>query len=352
MVCRSFLHALVLVLAVVVSAAAVQAQPSSLPQRLTGASSIGADGREEIRRFGEAWVNVLESGDRDRIHEARRRLTDPMSLGASEAFRFNYGEVLVPLLEPLAEGDDTQIAINAVQAIGMIKTDRALGSLVSLADANNEPRPVVRRHAATLAGVIVRDGQADRVTLAQARVHAALRALSRAAGRETEWIVLVQQLRALGNQTDEFGRRQLASTLDDVLERLEDSDEQDLELMRAVHPTLVQLRDRIIQMDDQQRQSAGVRFAPVLGRVLTIAERHWEVGQDDDDALHRAIGGSVQDSERLLAFLDPVIRGSNANPPTPQTGLYDAWNAGDADRFTDEVQRWNDVLTSNAYARR
>jgi len=315
-------------------------EPSPITHLVTATNPYTSQERGQIRAWAEWWMTELASGEPDRVSQARRRLSEPLrAANVRILFREAYSEAMVAEVESkFDEGIELYPAVNALQVAALLGTESAARMLTTRANPADEPRRQVRLWAVHGIKSIFQQGELD-----AGRFPGVLRELSRAASRETDWIVLQRHFEAFRAADTENARSRQLALLDEIIDRMEDKDEPD-EVIRAVHAAVVVLRHQFANLRSAEQRSFGTEAAPTIGRVFNLASRHWNGIEDSN--LAEAYGGAVQVSEALLANIDALVRGQNA---TPQTNIARAWTDRNRQNFDQGANRWAEVLRNPPY---
>lgn len=352
------MHRMALFQALVACCAVVMGSVASaqvnLPRSIINSSSIGPRDRDIIRQFCEQWVSDLSRGNREQVVRIRRELTGPVNDQPSQAFRAQYSDTLIPMLEPLIRNPDRDdhIAINALQIVGLIKTDSALSLMVDMSDSRQEPHWPMRRMAAKMATYIIGDAFAGEITLNQTRLQSMLRNIEQASERETHWAVLIQQFESLAAYPDAFGRSRWLGAVGSALNRMQIDPDAHRDFIRAIHHTLHQFRDRFLTMSESDRRTVGAQVAPLLVDLLEVADTDWSGGHSSD-AVSATYSAAINNAEILLGTIDPLVRSGSANPATPTTTLREAWDDDTRASFQGDVEAWRRVIeTGSGYQSR
>jgi hypothetical protein len=324
--------------------ATAASEPAPIMHLVSASEPFTQQQRQQIRAWAAGWARDLASGDPDRVNQGRRRLLEPLrATTVRPLFREAYSEELIREVESILNGDaELFVAVNALQVAAMLGTESAARLMTTRADPVSEPRSQVRLWAVHGVRTVFRQG-----TLDEGRYPGILRDLSRAASRETDWIVLQRHFDALGSAGTENARERQIALLNEILDRIERSDSGPNELIRAVHYAVVAFREQFINLRRSEQLSFGTQAAPVIARVFDIASKHWE--KVDDANVMQSYGGAVQISETMLGIIDDLVRGQNA---APRTNIVHAWNNRNRQSFLQETERWTVVLRQPPYSDR
>lgn len=340
-----FFFALLAASAVMLSTATATgaSEPAPITQLVNATQSYTEQQRQQIRAWGEWWFRELASGEPERVHQGRRRLLDPLrATDVRLLFRETYSTVVLEQVESILGGRaEIYVAVNALQVAAMLGTESAARLMTNVADPLNEPRSQVRLWAVHGVRTIFREGVID-----EGRYPGVLRDLSRAASRETDWMVLQRHFEALGAAGTTNARERQLALLEEILDRIERQDDEPNDTIRAVHHAVVGFRDQFINLPSAEQRTFGTSAAPVIGRVFEVASKHWEKVEDAN--LVASYGGAVQVSETLLGIIDDLVRGGNAGP---RTNIGQAWRNRNRQNFQQDTDRWISVLRQPPYGR-
>ena len=354
-----------MMLAVSVSAGTGWGAPPSSITRLSGNSTFTEEQQAAVRSYAEYWTNELAaaSDDRAEVRAIRQRILSPFSgVSTSPAFRRLYGNAVAAGLEPVLEGDDDHLAVNALIILGKLDTEEALRTLVSYSAAGRRGRtPVLRLTAARSAAETIRHVQVTPISMRQ--ITRAARDLADAAREETEPSVLPHQLSAilaadrrdLDEESRATARQAFADALANVVDRASadpaNGDLERIRLLAATHRALVDVRDHYLRLDPIYQRELGVALSPTLAEILEVGVSHWDAvrAAEDQKELSERLGELFEFTETLLSTIDAIAR---TGQRAPRTQLAQAWRQGQRDRFEAAVQQWQSVMGGAPYRRR
>lgn len=324
--------ALLVVLAAGVSVASAQGTPPQRINHLVNYSVYGQQDRDRIHAWADYWCGRLERAEPVDVKEIKKNLLDPLTspVRVDEPFRLAYTEAALPRLRRVIDGDDPHKAYNALQVVGSLGTIEALDLLLAHCDIDDESRTGIRLWAAKGFVLSVRER-----TLSTNDVNRGVRALQRAAERETKPLVLRRQFEAIDAVNNNVSRDAHLAVLDATVERMAGEESGPSGLMSSTIPALKLIRDRWLQLDGAAKQELGRELQPILCGVLTVARRHWDVAQTSP--MKDDYGEAVELSENVLTVITVA---ANA----PQTQMGRAWRDRDKPRFTTDHDRWMSIL--------
>ena len=338
---RSISGALLVLLSVATTSTAGAGPPPPI-NNLTATAVLNAAQRARIRDYAEYWCDQLAQASPEEVARVRGKLLEPLrALGVGDVFRWEYAKTCLPKLELLIAGDNPHAAVNGMQVVATLATERAVELIIKLCDVEFEKRRGARLTAAKCFPIAVRQE-----TLSDNDINRALRNLGHAAGREEDWLVLRRQFEAIASVQSPVSRDVQVAVLRSMTQAMAEKPEGPSDIMKATYPALKLVRDQYLRMDDRAEQKPfGKVLAPVLCDVCTVANEHWDNAQDDPGA--KAIyGGAIHITENLLRYIDPELRpGKRA----PKTELGPSWRKRDKPRFETDHSKWRAVLRAPPY---
>lgn len=320
--------------------------PPPLRQEITALSGTpSAEQTALIDNYARYWAGQLNAATPDEVVRARRELLRPANdISATDIFRTAYARTLVPLLDPIISqpaGERQFAAVNAMLVMAALRGDQALQSVLRRINMADEKRPGIRMLAAQAVRNI-----ATGSGITPQRVTAAVRDLGRAAAAETDPVALRDQFAALAAIPTDESRDERIRTLNTVVDRMR-GDSGPSALMPAAYAAVVQLRDEFFDSKDPARQRAfGSSLGPALGKMLTLAQSHWE-GVQSDPRAKDLYGKVIQAVEAALRRVDGLVRGT----ASPSSNLKTSWDSGDRTRFETDLTGWQTILQASPYKR-
>lgn len=341
---RRFIWGVPLVLLAVATAPLARAAPPARGiTNLANRTFLDLADKNRIHDWARHWSDELAAGDPTEVARARAKLIEPLkAVQVGGVFRLEYANVLLPRLQKIIGGGNPHTAFNATQVVGVVGTDQALEIIVSHCDIADEESLGIRLCAAESFETAVRQG-----TLTTNDISRGLRRLGKAARREKHWLVLRRQFEAISAVDSDVSRDVQLKVLEETTERMSENAPGPSDLMRALYPALKYLRDSYIKLPHPKQAPFGKVLAPVLCKVCTVANRHWEKAQDDPEA-KRIYGGAIQISETLLLVIHGRVQ-PDRNPP--RTALDRAWREKDKPRFDLDHVKWQSILAKPPYGR-
>ncbi len=260
-------------LVLVVGSAAAQAQQTSLPNSIVGASaSIGDRDREAIAGFITHWSGVLASGDPISVNDARGEMISPArSPSATPIFLRAYSEAAVPALTTIASGNDPFRAINALQVARFLRSPEGVEVIIARVDPAGESNRAKRLVASGLLAEAITDAGMNPVQL-----DGTTRRLASLAAAEADWMIMLQEMEALdavANLRDvaaasvELARQSQVRVLETAVARMKS----DPQVVEAIYRTLLELRNQLVRMNSSQRAAFSKAFAPVFASIQSAA---------------------------------------------------------------------------------
>lgn len=326
-------------------AAPVAAQPASITPLASAPGALTDRDREAIVSYARYWTAQLSASNGEAVSLARRRLLEPLrSPGIRLIFRDEYSRAAVPELERIVnEANGSIPLVNALQIMGSFGTEQAMRTLVDRADPDTEPRMAARLWAANGFRLAV-----DQNVIGRDRLTPYIRDLSRAAERETHWMVLLREFEALSTVSNELARESQINVLTAALDRVESDHDESAQLMHAVRRALVLFREQYLQLNPTEQRTMGAMLAPQLGRVLALGQSQWEQAMADS-AIKTVYHGAIQLAETQLRIIDQQLR---SNGDTPRTTLDSAWSRTDQAAYSSDVAKWSTILDRPPYVDR
>lgn len=324
-----------------------QPAPSIGPNLTNSSTALTAQQKAEVAEYAKYYAKQLAGKETGAADAASIKLTAPLSVpGVTGAFRVEYASALITELDPIVEQKDNIYAsMNAMKVVAQLQTTGALQLAVRHFSIKDESRESIRLWAA----ICFREASIELVKNAiNARtVDTATRALARAALDETDWLVLLRQLQALGKLNTTVANAEELNVLESIVDRM-DRQNGPSDLVHALFPAVVSLRNRMLnnELTPSQLASMGKRLGPILGKVLDNANKNWSEVQDDQDA-RSTYGKLISATERTITIVDRSVQPAEQRPP--QTALAEWWDKRDQPKFDRDVKLWQTRLELPAY---
>jgi len=353
--------------ATVAAVAAAVGQPMAWAQSpavdratLTATSPLDAAKTAALKDFVSGWTSDLaESTDPAEITAARNALTDPArDPSASAIFRRTYSGVVLAELRPIVEGKDLRRSINALQVARFLRSPESVELIAGRLSPTAEPDVSKRLSAASTLAAAVLDAD-----LSPVQCDGITRDIVAAAGLEKDDQVLLQQMKVLSGiarrpglapasaDTALGGEVKVFAGLVDSVAAGPKADVR----MASVARALVSLRNQWLELSRPQATKLGPTLGPAIGKVLDIADRHWETARGNPET-QQSYEIAVATGETLMRLVDRSLR-PNAYP-APKAGAKDddarvlasSWTDGQKDAFSAEVKRWAGIVSAAPYA--
>jgi hypothetical protein len=314
--------------------AAVQAAPPARINNLVGRANFTVQDRNRIQDWAEYWSDTLQHAGPEEAREASQALVDPVGspVLVSEVFRLEYTKAALPGLQQIIATHNPLTTGYAMRVVGMLGTPDAMEVLLDHCDVADEKDFGTRLWAAKAISIAI-----GLNTLGQNDVNRALRRLGRAAGRETEWLILRRQFEAVATVRSNVSREVYLAILEKTTERMAEQNDGPSELMGAAYPALVRIRNAWLDLPPLEQEKFGPKLAPILCDVCTVAQKHWDKAQDS--SLKDAYGGAISISEILLTMIIDQQAGAG-----PTTSMSRYWKERDKPRFADDHDKWKAIL--------
>jgi len=348
-------------------AGTVAAAPQGIDS-LSKATSLDSAQDTQIQTYAQYWADLLRTSDKPgEVHESRNRLIRPLrtinGIPASLMFRSTYSKILLPILEPIVDGDSRYRAVNALQIIANLGTPKSLGVLDEHVDPEVEKRAEVRLWSAIGIGRSM-----DFHELRSDKIKGALRVMARSAEVETNPIVLQRELEALdlavrNTRQDSLGGGDLRdiaielelAVLAKTIDRLENGSAP-TSMLSALQPGLVLVRNQYIDPQLQRQQLAkvgekaaayiGKKAAPQMGRIYDVILVNETTIRANPQMVQTA-GQLIRLSEETLKLMDSHLRANQAPPKT--TAGQELWSNRDLAGLEASRDAWQSVLTRQPY---
>jgi hypothetical protein len=341
----------ILLPAILLIATAVVAQPSFRITSFISHRDLTDRQKDDMERYAQGWANELLTDDAQKLSAARRRLADPLDnrWAMSNTARMHYGESLRTAFEPfLAEENKNEMAaVNALQILSLLGTERSVTTITKHASISYEPRDALRQWAS--AG-LENSFQSGRLPLT--RLIGAATLLADAASREPVWHVASRQLQSLSTlgSTPGLRRSELAElqkrsfelqvqAISNIVEDISTNKKPSLR-MRAVRSGLSSLRLQIVEsgIDPKLKKNIIESLLPVLVRVLVVTSNQ-SSGAKKNDGLISAYGGSMEIANAMLRRLvgDQSVKVVDVRTP---------WEEGDNQPLSEIIVHWQNKVSS------
>jgi hypothetical protein len=341
----------ILLPAILLIATTVVAQPSFRITSFISHRDLTDRQKDDMERYAQGWANELLTDDAQKLSAARRRLADPLDnrWAMSNTARMHYGESLRTAFEPfLAEENKNEMAaVNALQILSLLGTERSVTTITKHASISYEPRDALRQWAS--AG-LENSFQSGRLPLT--RLISAATLLADAASREPVWHVASRQLQSLSTlgSTPGLRRSELAElqkrsfelqvqAISNIVEDISTNKKPSLR-MRAVRSGLSSLRLQIVEsgIDPKLKKNIIESLLPVLVRVLVVTSNQ-SSGAKKNDGLISAYGGSMEIANAMLRRLvgDQSVKVVDVRTP---------WEEGDNQPLSEIIVHWQNKVSS------
>ncbi len=311
---------------------------------LVGKDPLSPQDRGQVRTYADFYCNQLAAGDIQAAERAKRQLLDPLrSPVISGDFQLEYSKVLAGNLAAVIDSDKPHAAVNAMQLIGFLGTDRALDVIKDHLDSKDEDRFEIRLWAAKAFRMA-----ADADELDANDLNPLLRQFDTACRNETEPSVLLRQYEAIASVDSPVARSVLLGAIGKKLDVLQ-AQAQPSRLMDAIYPALIRLRGQFLnrRLAAADQEVFGKKVASLLYKVFEVGSAHWNIIQADEKTRHefRSYKGAIGVAESFLKTIDRTVR--TAEPP--RTQLITAWENADKTRFDAEHRHWGRLLDGPPY---
>lgn len=339
-----------LVTQAVVSRGLAQSQPPSLSQAITGASELSEIQIVRVSQYAEYWCNQLKASESTtaQVEIARRELMRPLISGGrpTPAFRFKYGSLIVPEMEPIIEADgNPHNAFNATVVLGELATRRSLELLIRHADSRNETRREIRIPSAMNAAKTLSKFGNDVNVFKPRDLGVALRGLRNAAQREDDPIVLRHLLEGILSIDSPDSRDAMILALRVIMDNIQQYDGGLSPLIEPVYIAIADLRNVLI-VNRGEAARIGPVLGPELGKFLQYMNEKWDFIHADP-TLVEDTKGPISACEGLLK----IIVGALNIAPTG-TKLRQNWvDPTGKQEFSDEVGQWSTLLRKPRFGR-
>lgn len=331
---------LVAVVAIVASDLRAQQDVGNIPQQVIASTRpLSQQQIDLIRAYVDRWTKPLLTGTPDEVMRARDELLRPVSgpaAATSAIFLRHYSDAALPELAKAVQGDEPLRAINAIIVVRALRTPEAVTFLLQRLDPRTEQRVPIRIRAASLVADTILESD-----LPPAQLDSAIREISNAAERETNWLALTHDIETLSrivvkpelpeaslNLALNGQVRALAAAVDRV-NKAQQADE----LMHGISRSLIIIRDQFSRMPVSQQRPFRLKLAPVLVSINKAAAAQWE-SANASETFRKSYGDAVSNAELLLKLADGAIA----------TNLRQSWLDRNRTQFESDLRKWEDAL--------
>jgi hypothetical protein len=314
------------------AAGAVAQEP--LPQTIVASSQPLSGAQEaQVQAYSEFWLNVLAVGDLDEMIDARDELVkSTRRAGVTSVFLQSFSTALLPQLSTIIDNGDSIRAENALRVAAFLRTPRSAELVAVQTHPQNASDPMRRLVASGLLSIAVADVRESGLNSAELATIA--REISRALEVETNWHVVLQDLRALGaiatsralNGANRGVVRELQfSSFENLVDRASEGTEPS-PLMQGVYRAMLDLRMRMITSGSaastESRELAGT-LRRALSKIGAASIKQW-TGLTESASARRAYEGTLRVGAQLLSLLD-------GSPDSRAAALAEAMERGKSD---------------------
>ena len=296
----------------VASASAAAQQP--LPQDIVASSQpLSGNQESQVRAYADYWAGELADGDFQEMAQARDELVkSSRRAGVTVVFLQAYSSALMPHLTEMINGKESIRAENALRVAAFLRTPKAAGLVVAQADPSRNRDEMRRLVAAGLLPVAVEDVKESGLNSAELTTLA--RSISQALEKETNWHVVLQDLRAMGaiasSKTLTGVNRRVVRELqfqsfNELVNRAATSSTPS-PLIQAVYRALLDLRMRLISdgtaANNNTRELAS-KLRISLKTIGNAAIKQWQ-GLSTDSEARTSYEGALRVGSQLLSLLE------------------------------------------------
>ena len=280
---------------------------------VTSTQPLSSEQHAQVQSYVDYWADKLAQGDLQSMVEARNELiTSAYKRGGTTLFLQAYSVTLLPSLTELSESEDSIRAENALRVAAFLRTPNATGLIISKAHKRNNDDATTRLVAAGLLSIAVADVRESGLNSAELTTTA--RGISDAIEDESDWHVVLQDLRALsaiaassslsGTNRGVVRELQFASFAN-LVNRVSASDEPS-DLVKAIYRAMLDLRMRLIASgtgaNSESRAVAG-SLRTSLSKIGAASIKQW-TGLTKDAPARHAYEGTLRVGAQLLSLLD------------------------------------------------
>lgn len=276
-------------------------------------SPLDAAQRREVEAFTRTHVSELANGDPAEVVSARDALLGPTRLlNVTGVFLRSYSEAIIPAITPILDSDDSMRAENALRVLAFLRTPESTGLLVESIDPARTTDSTRRLVAAGLLGLTVE--AVPHSGLGSAVLVSTARGIAEAAAVETDWLVTLEELRALNaialNPTlTKENRAQVRGmqfqAFAEIAGRIESNTTPD-PLVHAIYRAILGLRGKLLDNALAGDVSTKDIAATLRGTLIDIAGgaiRQWN-GLDQDPSMLEAYEGTIRVGAQLFSLLE------------------------------------------------
>lgn len=290
-----------------------QRGPNTISSEIVQSSTtLTANQQREVADFTRAQVASLSNGTPAQVVAARDNLIDVAKRpGVTSVFLRTYSGGILPAVTPILDGDESMRAENALRVVAFLRTPESTSLLVESIAPERQSDQTRRLVAAGLLALAVED--TPQSGLSAAALIATARGISSAIAVESDWRVVLEELRALGgiaaNQKltpqNQIQVRDLQfKAFATVGRRIEGASEPD-PLAKAAYRAILGLRDELLDLaviDGMDTGSASKNLRKMLVDIATGADRQWG-GLQQDRSMMQAYEGTLRVGAYLLSLL-------------------------------------------------
>jgi hypothetical protein len=327
---------------------------------LTASSPLSEAQSTTLKDFVSRWASDLSSASDPReVTAARNALTEPArDPSATPVFRRAFSGAVLAQITPIVEGKDLRRAINGLQVARFLRSPESVELIAGRLSPTAEANPAKRLAAASTLAAAVLDAD-----LSPVQCDGITRNLLAAARAESDDQILLQEMKVLNGITRrsnlppasaEAALVAQVTIFGGLVQGVLASPNADAR-MASVARALISLRNQWLELSRPQASKLGPVLGSSIGKVLEIADRHWESARNDP-SVQSAYEISVATGETLLRLIDRTMRPNAYSPPKPGAkddearALASAWTGGDKDGFSKEVRRWNGIVKAAPYS--
>ena len=336
-----------------------QAPPQPLSIAILTATKLTPEQEKTVQEYVDYWSGPFTSAGStpEDVENARKYLLRPFTdagVRASADFRHIYSKHLLPKLDEAIKAERLHTAINAIIILSQLGHDRALTALLIQNSKEEQPKWQLRLQSAYGCKTLLESGLVPRKAVDAATD------IKNFMRTEDNPLVMRHQFAAIDAANHKSlppdERKAVRETLIEALASVVDRVEKDntnphpSPLLESANSAIPLLRARFLE--DLQQQPAeqadlGVKVAPILGRMLSIAAALWDGSQQVPES-KQFLSSMIGTAEGFLATIDNKLRSEDQ---TPKTRLRDAWDDGKKETFTAELNQWLALLKQDPYVR-
>ena len=327
-------------------------------ERLSSATSLNEAQVAQIDEYAKYWVQLLQDSNSETVREARNKLVRPLRVisgnPASLMFRTTYGKALLPALREIVSSDSRYHAVNALQVVTALATPAALTLLEKHIYIDDEPRAEVRLWAVIGVGRCINDG-----AVRFDKIKGSLRTLAGSAQLETNPLVLQRAMETLNEailntRPNNLGGPELRKSAIEFQIDVMDSQIDTLlqgksspEMVKALHPTVILIRNQFINPSLQQQQrDLGLQAAPIMGRMYKVILANKDALRNDPE-LSRNVVMLMNSMGSTLKLIDSNLRPNQSGPDSDNGG--ELWSSGNFTAIEKSGDQWAKILDAAPY---